>query len=479
MTSSSLLYLSRRYTPLVLGPALLLMTLVVAPPAGFSIAAWHCAGLALWMALWWATEAIPLPATALLPLLVAPLVGLSPLTPVAQSYAHPIVLLFMGGFILGLAMQRWELHRRLALLILSRVGGKPEAQIGGFMLATAFLSMWVSNTATAVMMLPIALSVLAVLPDDQSPARRRFGHVLLLAIAYSANIGGIATLIGTPPNAMLAAYLAANHQIELGFLQWMTLGLPLTVVLLAICWKQLCAGGFAGLGEGVGGAEFGRMLSALGPASRAQRRVLWVFISTALAWVLRPVYSDLLPGISDTGIALAAALALFVIPAGESKRPLLTWPEAEGLPWGVLLLFGGGLALAGLISESGLSDWIAIQFGALAGWPELLLVLCLVLLMVFLTELTSNTATTAAFLPLLGALAVATDVSPLLLCTAAAIAASCAFMMPVATPPNAVVFGSGELPIRVMMKHGLYLNLSVTLVLSLTVWVVAGLWWQP
>ncbi|MGB1907720.1 MAG: SLC13 family permease, partial [Spongiibacter sp.] len=338
MTSSSLLYLSRRYTPLVLGPALLLMTLVVAPPAGFSVAAWHCAGLALWMALWWATEAIPLPATALLPLLVAPLVGLSPLTPVAQSYAHPIVLLFMGGFILGLAMQRWELHRRLALLILSRVGGKPEAQIGGFMLATAFLSMWVSNTATAVMMLPIALSVLAVLPDDQSPARRRFAHVLLLAIAYSASIGGIATLIGTPPNAMLAAYLAANHQIELGFFQWMTLGLPLAAVLLAICWKQLCTGGFAGLGEGVGGAEFGRMLSALGPASRAQRRVLWVFISTALAWVLRPVYSDLLPGVSDTGIALAAALALFVIPAGESKRPLLTWPEAEGLPWGVLLL---------------------------------------------------------------------------------------------------------------------------------------------
>lgn len=467
-----------RTLPLVLGPALLLLTLLFDPPAGFAAPAWHCAGLAAWVALWWASEALPLPATAMLPLVVAPLVGLSSLKDVAQSYAHPIIFLFMGGFVLGLAMQRWDLHRRLALSILCRVGSKPEAQIAGFMFATAFLSMWVSNTATAVMMLPIAMSVLAVLPDDHSAQRRRFAHALLLAIAYSASIGGVATLIGTPPNAMLAAYLSAHHQLELGFVQWMALGLPLSMLLLVICWKLLCAGGFPGLAQGGGSAGFRSLLADMGAINRAQQRVLLVFVLTALAWVFRPLYGDVLPGISDTAIALIAALSLFAIPAGEEARPLLTWPEAERLPWGVLLLFGGGLALAGLISDSGLADWIAVQFGLLGNWPELALVLCLVLLMVFLTELTSNTATTAAFLPLLGALAVSTDMSPLLLCTAAAVAASCAFMMPVATPPNAVVFGSGELPIRAMMKHGIYLNLIATLVVTLAVWLVVGSGWQ-
>lgn len=466
-----------RRVALVLGPGLLVGAMLLPAPAGMSDSAWLCAALALWMALWWGTEAIAIPATALLPLLLAPIIGLSPLKAVAAAYAHPIVFLFMGGFMLGLAMQRWQLHRRLALIILCRVGAEPRRQIAGFMVATGFLSMWVSNTATSVMMLPIAMSVIGLLPESLGAARRNYAIALLLAIAYSASIGGMATLIGTPPNALLAAYLQNSHGIEVGFAQWMGLALPLSLLMLAICWRLLCRRDFRGVAD-YSNADISRQaLIEMGPITTAERRVAIIFCAAAVAWIGRPFAQQLLPGLSDTGIALAAALSLFVIRSGVPGSALLDWKTTEKLPWGVLLLFGGGLALAALIGSSGLAEWIASRFEQLAALPLALVLLLIVSVMIFLTELTSNTATTAAFLPLLGALAVAQGISPLLFCCAAALAASCAFMMPVATPPNAVVFGSGELEIRDMMRAGFALNLVGIALVSLCSYGVIALLW--
>lgn len=463
---------------LLVGPGLVLLSVLV-PPQGMALAAWHCVALALWMALWWATQRVDFAVTALLPLAVAPLLGLASIKSVASAYAHPIVFLFMGGFILGLAMQRWQLHHRLALGILCWVGPSPRRQIGGFMLATAVLSMWVSNTATAVMMLPIALSVVALLPPSLGRARHNYALALLLAIAYSASIGGMATLIGTPPNALLAAYLQNSHGIELGFAQWLVLGLPVSLLMLGGCWWWLSRRDFGDLAHYNNAASLRTSLVALGPLSRAERRVALVFGAAVLAWLGRPLLAQWWPGLSDTGIALIAAISLFLIPSGQGGGALMDWQSAEKLPWGVLLLFGGGLALAGLIGGSGLAEWIAGRFSLLDSWTQFALLLLIVAVMTVLTELTSNTATTAAFLPLLGAMAQAQGVSPLLFCSAAALAASCAFMMPVATPPNAVVFASGELTISDMMNAGLALNLLGVVVVSACSYGVMLWFWSP
>lgn len=449
---------------LAIGPGLFLLTLLLPAPAGLSGSAWQVAGLALWMAAWWATEALPLAAVSLLPLLVCPLLGVASLAGVAASYAHPIIFLFFGGFLLGAAMQRWQLHRRIALLILARVGGGPRAQIGGFMAATAFLSMWVSNTATSVMMLPIALSVIGQRPMD-TEAARNFRLALLLGVAYSASIGGVATLIGTPPNALLAAYLQDSHGIAIGFGQWMLVGVPIALVLLAFAWWWLCRGPLPPP-QVFSSTALHRETAALGRVSAAERRVLAVFGLTAAAWIFRPLLTLWWPGLDDTVIAIGAALALFLLPAGVTGQRLLDWPSAEQIPWGILLLFGGGLALAATIKDTGLAEWIASQLAGSAAWPPVLVVALVVTVILFLTEVSSNTATAAAFLPLLGALAVAQGVSPLLLAAPAALAASCAFMMPVATPPNAVVFSSGQVQIGQMMRCGLVLNVVAIVVLS-------------
>lgn len=447
-----------------LGPTLFLITLLLDPPGGLSATAWQVAGLGLWMASWWATEALPLAAVSLLPLVVAPLLEMASLSTLAASYAHPIIFLFFGGFMLGMAMQRWYLHRRIALLILSSVGTSARAQIGGFMVATAFLSMWVSNTATSVMMLPIALSVIGERTSDE-PADRNFRVALLLGVAYSASIGGVATLIGTPPNALLAGYLKDSHQIDLGFGQWMLVGLPVATMLLLFVWWWLCRRPLPRAMDRAGLALDAER-AALGPMSSAEMRVLWVFGLTAAAWIFRPLLARWLPGLDDTVIAIAATLVLFLSPAGVGGERLLSWSAAENIPWGILLLFGGGLALAGVIQSSGLAVWIANSMASFTAWPLLLVVAMVVTVILFLTEVSSNTATAAAFLPLLGALAVAQQVSPLLFAAPAALAASCAFMMPVATPPNAVVFSSGQLKIGDMIRCGLAINLVAIGVLS-------------
>ncbi|CAA0103964.1 Sodium-dependent dicarboxylate transporter SdcS [Zhongshania aliphaticivorans] len=462
---------------LAIGPAILVITMLMPAPLGMADEAWLALGGTLWMAIWWATEAVPIPVTALLPLILVPVLGIGEVEDLADAYANGIIFLFLGGFLLGLAMQRWELHRRIALNILLAVGQQPNRQIAGFMIATAFLSMWVSNTATSIMMLPIGLSVISFLPEDNSEERRQFAVALLLAIAYSASIGGIATLIGTPPNAMLVAYLKENHDINIGFGEWMLIGLPISIAMLVFTWWWLCRKGFSGLNTVASRDLLRAELDKLGVLSGAEARVLIIFLVTAIAWITRPLINNYAPGVSDTVIAMAAGLLLFTVRSGEQdSQALLNWQTAEKLPWGVLLLFGGGLALATMIKTSGLAEWLAQNFSLLAAWPMFAVVLVIVAVIIFLTEITSNTATTATFLPLLGALAVANSVSPMLFVIPAAVAASCAFMMPVATPPNAVVFGSGELKIKDMMGMGFTINLFGIAVVSVAGYYLVSQW---
>ncbi|WP_341936946.1 SLC13 family permease [Marinimicrobium sp. C2-29] len=462
----------------LLGLAGLVLTQLFPPPGTLAPEAWQALGLAWIMAVFWIGETLPLAATALLPIVLGPLFGLVDADQVTRDYAHPLIFLFLGGFVLGLAMERWRLHERIALWILAAMGGTPSREIAGFMLATAFLSMWVSNTATAIMMLPIAISVIQVKGVADARGGNPYAVALLLSIAYAASIGGIATLIGTPPNALLAAYLSEHHDIHLGFGRWMLIGLPLALIMLAAAWLWLAGvvsrGVTAGTGERDEGDHrrelFAQRLAQLGPMSTMEKRVALVFVLTAAAWVGQPLLAGLLPGqaLTDTGIAITCAVALHALPAGDERRSrLMDWDTSQRLPWGVLLLFGGGLALAGIIQDSGLAQAIADGLEALGQWPVVAIIGGVTLTVIFLTEITSNTATTAAFLPLLGALALSLGLPAEALAVPAALAASCAFMLPVATPPNAIVFGSGQLQVRQMASAGLVLNLAGILVVTL------------
>lgn len=462
---------------LLLGPAVMLMTLVMDSPFdGLSTEAWRTTGLAFWMAGWWITEAVPIPAASLLPLLVVPLAGIAGIKTVSAPYAHPLIFLFLGGFLISIAMEKWHLHKRIALTTMLAAGSLPSIQILGMMLVTAFLSMWMSNTATAVMMMPIALSVIQIV-KDKNPDNESFAKALLLSIAYGASIGGIATLIGTPPNALMAAYLSDSYQIEIGFAEWMMVGLPLSIVMLGICWLWLTKVSYKvdQTGEISAKSVFKQQLSELGVMSAGEKKVLYIFLFAALCWVFRP-YIGKLTGLSlsDTGIAIAAAILLFTLPvkSGSDER-VLDWESAKKVPWGILILFGGGLTLAAQIKSSGLAEFIALQIQGASAIPLIAGVLLVTALITFLTEITSNTATAAGFLPLLGPVAESIAGTPLVWVVPAAMAASCAFMMPVATPPNAIVFGSGMIKIRDMMRAGFVLNLiAIALITLVTIVVV-------
>ncbi len=468
---------------LLLGAGLFVLLLVLPPPEGMPPVAWRVAAVAALMATWWVTEAIPIPATGLLPLVLFPLLGVAGMGQASAPYADPLIFLFLGGFIVALALERWNLHRRIALRTVALVGTRPPALVGGFMMATAFLSMWVSNTATAVMMLPIGLSVIGLLRDRaggdaSAEAGAGFAPALLLGIAYAASVGGLGTLIGTPPNALLAGFMARTYGVEIGFAQWMLIGLPLVAVLLFCTWVLLTRLVFTlprGEVAGIGGLLQAE-LAALGPMTGPERRVAVVFAGMAALWVVRPLLGDLVPGLTDTGIAIAAALALFVLPAGPGQggKALLDWDASRQLPWGVLLLFGGGLSLAAAIARSGLAEWIGAALSGLGGWPVLLVVLVVVAAIIFLTELTSNTATAATFLPLVASVAPAVGADPFMLTIPAALAASCAFMMPVATPPNAIIYGSGQVTIAQMVKAGFWLNLVSILAITGVAWLAVG-----
>ncbi len=471
----------RKALGLLVAVAAFVLLLLLPAPSGMPPEAWRVMAVAVLMAVLWVTEALPLAATSLVPLVAFPLLGISSTKAAAAPYADPLIFLFLGGFVLGLGLQRWNLHRRIALAIVGRLGTSPPRLVGGFLLATAFLSMWVSNTATAVMMLPVALSVVGLVEgagDEGGAAdRRNLAVGLLLAVAYGASIGGLATLIGTPPNALLAAYMSRTHGVEVGFAQWMALGVPLSLVMLAITWVLLAKVIYPVAAGAVAGAEeaVGREARGLGPLSGPERRVGLVFLLTATAWVFRPLVSDLVPGLDDTVIAIAAALALFALPSGApGGGRLLDWAAAREVPWGVLLLFGGGLSLAAAIADSGLAGWLGALIQGLGGLPGIVVVLAATLAIIFLTELTSNTATAAAFLPLVGSAAVGLGMDPFLLTVPVALAASCAFMLPVATPPNAIVYGSGHLAIADMARVGLWLNLLGTLVITAAAYAAVG-----
>jgi sodium-dependent dicarboxylate transporter 2/3/5 len=451
-------------------------------PAGLSAAGWDTAAVAFWVAVWWVTEAIPLSATALLPVVLLPLLGAVSVRDAAIPYANPVILLLLGGFILALGMQRWGLHKRIALNLLARVGGSPRRLVGGFMLTAALISMWVFNTTTTVMMLPIAFSVIEFVerqtgPDpDRAAAGRTFATVLMIGVAYGATIGGMGTLIGTAPNAVLAGFMAETYGVEVSFFRWMMVGLPMVAVMLPLTWVLLVyvaypirLGPLPGQNEIITGE-----LRALGPMTRGERRVATVVAATAAVWVLRPALDDLLPWVhlNDTSIGLFGALALFLTPV-DLKRGVfaLSGEWARELPWGVIILFGGGLSLAAAVKSSGLSDWIGAGSGGLAALSPFAVLLGIVVVIILLTEITSNTATTATFLPIVASVAVGIGENPLLFVFPTVLAASCAFMMPVATPPNAVVFASGFIRIHQLMRAGALANLLgvfVTTVMAYT-----------
>jgi solute carrier family 13 (sodium-dependent dicarboxylate transporter), member 2/3/5 len=470
----------RQVIGLALAVALFVLILILPAPEGLEAMGWRVAAVAVLMAVLWLTEALPIPVTALLPLILFPLLDVRSMDEAASPYAHPLVFLFLGGFIIALAIERWNLHRRIALTVIHAIGAREDLQVAGFMLATAALSMWVSNTATTVMMLPVALSILPKASDGLiDPAKRGFAVALLLSVAYAANIGGVATLIGTPPNAYLAAFMDETFDVQIGMAQWMLLGIPVAVVMLVICWLLLTRVLYRLHREELPGARkaIADALQALGPASRAEKRVAVIFAATALLWIGVPQFERWVMDtpLTDTGIALLGALAMFVTPSGRARGEfLMNWREAERLPWGVLLLFGGGLSLAAAVSGSGLAAWIGASLVAVGTWPALLIVVLVAMLIVFLTELTSNLATTATFLPVVAAVAISIDYPVMYLAIPAVLAASFAFMMPVATPPNAIVFASGHITIPQMVRAGLWLNLIGVLVIVALVYVLMG-----
>lgn len=452
------------------------------------------AAVAVLMGVWWMTEAIPLAATALIPLVAFPLFQVIPFGEISSSYAEPTIFLFMGGFILALGMQRWNLHRRLALAVVLAVGTKPKQLVAGFMIATGFLSMWVSNTATAVVMLPIGMSVLQLTAESVGGMRnqRKFGTALMLAIAYSASIGSLGTIIGTPPNALLAGYMASAHDIHIGFGQWMLVGMPVAIVFLVIAWAVLLAVFKPEVDDIPGGRDLIRAeLAKMGPMTRAEKLTGTIFSGAAVAWVFVPLLIDWLGWeitVADAAIGMFAALLMFIIPVNpHSGIRVMDWKTANDLPWDVLLLFGGGLALSSMFSGSGLSLWIGELARGLENLPTILLIAAIAALVLVLTEFTSNTATCATFLPILAGVAVGIGLTAhgeqnvLLLTIPVALSATCAFMLPVATPPNAIAFGSGSVRIGDMIRGGVWLNLIGVVIVTLATYFLAvpvfGLLW--
>lgn len=471
---------TRKWIGLLLGPLLFAAILVLPVPAEMNVTAWQTVAVALLMATWWITEAIPIPATALLPIVLIPVLGIATIQEATSPYANHLIFLFLGGFMIAAAMQRWNLHERIALTIIHWLGTGPSKIIWGFAIASAFLSMWVSNTATALMMLPIAISVIQLVEKQETYEGQfnNFYTVLVLVIAYACNVGGLGTLIGTPPNAMLASFFSESYGYEISFFKWMQAGLPLVIIGLPVIYFILAKVIYPVTNQYIpGGKEMieGR-LQGLGPLSRGEKTVAIVFVLVAVAWIIRPfVLERFIPNISDAGIAIAGALALFLIPVSLQKQQFaLDWQVADHLPWGVLILFGGGLSLANAFQVSGLAEWIGHAMEGFQGLSWWILIPVVVIAIIFLTEITSNTATAAALLPVLASAAQGLGFEPMRLAFPAIIAASCAFMLPVATPPNAVVYSSGKVSIPQMARAGIWLNLSFVVIISLASYSILG-----
>jgi sodium-dependent dicarboxylate transporter 2/3/5 len=467
------------------GPLAFVLFQLAEPPKGLSPEGFMLMGVTVWMAIWWVFEVVPIAVTALLPIILFPLFGVLDLGDTTAQYGHKFVFLYLGGFILAVAIERWNLHKRIALYIIKTIGSKASFLILGFMIATAFLSMWISNTATTVMMLPIAIAITNQINEQSDMADQRvnyFSKALMLSIAYSASIGGIATLIGTPPNLVLAGVLESLYGIKIGFFEWMTFALPISVLLLFICWKYLTVFAFQlkGLKFSGGKDQINQMIKKLGKLSYEERMVGLVFLLAAFGWIFRGLLQKMIPALDDTIIANTAAILLFLIPSKQGKgKKLLTWEEAVKIPWGIIILFGGGMALAKGFTDTGLANWIASKITVFEGVSIIVFVLIVAAMVNFLTEVTSNLATTAMLLPILSPVALSFDMHPFLIMIAVTLSASCAFMLPVATPPNAIVFGSGYLKVSDMAKKGFLMNVLSIIVITLLVYffmpVVFGL----
>lgn len=474
---------SRHLVGLLLGPLLMLILLMLPVPDGMDAGGMQVAAVAVLMAVWWLTEAIPIPATALLPIALFPLFGVMDGADVTRAYGHHLIYLFLGGFLIAVTMEKWNLHHRIALHTIHLVGVSPKRIVLGFMLATAFLSMWISNTATAMMMITIASAILREVAQrgGKSPGQSRFGTALVLGIGYAASIGGVATLIGTPPNAIFAGVVEENYGYSIGFLEWMKFGLPLSVTMLVLTWLYLVYVHFRCAGEDMpGGRAFvDRGLAQLGPMSREEKLVAGVFGSVALLWVLNGLYQPAaLHMVRDSTIAIVGALLLFLIPVNLKRREfLLDWKTAVTIPWDIIVLFGGGFALAQGFQDSGLTRWLAEQLVVLQGVNIILMIAGVVLLVIFLTEVTSNTATASLLLPVTGALAAAIDINPYGLMASVVVAASFAFMLPVATPPNAIVYSTRYVSIAQMAKAGVWLNLIGAMLITAMVYLLLPVVW--
>lgn len=480
-------YTNAQLTGLILGPLLFILINFFFSPEGLSSEGQAILASTVWIAIWWVTEAIPIPATSLLPIILFPLSGGLEMGDTASAYGNSTIFLFLGGFVLALAMERWNLHKRIAVSIISVMGTRPDRIVLGFMIATGFLSMWISNTATAMMMVPIGLAITYQVQDalksdptvDTTQGNFSFGKAIMLGIGYSASIGGMATLIGTPPNVILAGTVRELFDYEISFAGWMVVGVPFSVILLLFTWFYLTKIAFpTKLKELPGGrAIFEEEKRKLGKASYEEKVVFTVFIVTALAWITRSfILTEINPNIDDTVIAITAAIVLFLLPTKSTKAShIMDWSAAVKLPWGVLMLFGGGLAIAAGFTSSGLSEWIGSQLNGLQGVHIIVIILAVAILVNALTEVTSNTATATMMYPIMAALALALDVHPIVLMAAAGLSASCAFMLPVATPPNAVVFGSGYLRILDMAKAGFFLNVVAIILTTLAAYYLLPL----
>ncbi len=500
---------SRTWLVRGLGVALAIIVYFLLSGSGLSNDARVVAAVGTLMAVWWMTEAVPLSVTSLLPIALMPVLTERTIGETTAPYANPIVFLFLGGFLIAIAMQKWNLHRRIALLTLRRVGTHPRQIILGLMISTAFLSMWVSNTATTLMMLPIALSVLTLVVENSKHGAeaavgtggrdvgeelrsggavsdlienrevRVFGVALVLAVAWSATIGGLGTLLGSPPNAIVAGYISDELGKTVGFAQWMMLGVPIVVVFIGLAWLLLTRMIFRfHLDEVPGGKQLiNDEIAALGSMSQGEKIVRAVFAGAAFFWIVPGLLSNIgdlgeqLPFLDlfdDTVVAIAAGALLFIIPGDKQGNMTLNWKDAEeGLPWGVLLLFGGGLSLAAAVAGTGLDAWFGERVSGLGALPIILLLATVVLIVLLLTEITSNTATAATFIPILGGVAIGIGIDPMALLIPAALAATCAFMLPVGTPPNAIVFATGNVKISEMIRGGIVLNVVGVLLITI------------
>ncbi|WP_096201168.1 SLC13 family permease [Bacillus sp. FJAT-45350] len=473
---------------LILGPSLFFIIMFFLSPEGMSPEAKAVLASTVWIATWWITEAIPIPVTSLLPVILFPLTGVLDTGAVTASYGNTIIFLFLGGFLIALAMERWELHKRIALTIISLIGTSTQRIILGFMVSTAFLSMWISNTATAMMMVPIGTAIIIQVSHSLKEKNvgiakedGNFAKAMMLGIAYAASIGGLGTLIGTPPNMILAGVVHELFGFQISFAGWMLFGVPLAVIMLVLAWLYLIKVAFPMQMKTIPGGEalVNEQKKSLGRMSFEEKAVLAVFSFAAISWITRSfILEQWIPGIDDTMIAIAAAVLLFMIPS-LSKRGtfLLDWETAKKVPWGILLLFGGGLAIAAGFRQSGLAEWIGNQLTVVQGVHFLIILLVVTALVMFLTEITSNTASATMILPIMASLAFAIDVHPFALMIPAAIAASCAFMLPVATPPNAVVFASGHLKMIDMARAGFWINLLAIVFVVVAVYYFLPIIW--